>query len=200
MERIPSAEFIISAVSSRQFPDSPLPEVAFVGRSNVGKSSLLNTLVGRKKLAKTSSTPGKTRQINFFKINDAYHYVDLPGYGYAKVSKEERERWRKIIKTYLTRREQLRLVVSLVDIRHDPTALDRELFTWLESLERPFLIVLTKLDKISVKQAEERVTQLLELTKDFLYRTDVIPFSSATRQNRLEVFDYIERVLLGGSE
>jgi GTP-binding protein len=183
MIKITSAEFVISAAAPAQFPKTQLPEIAFAGRSNVGKSSLLNTLVSRKSLAKTSSTPGKTQQINFFRLNDRFHFVDLPGYGYAKVARTEREAWARLIETYLVQREQLRLVVALSDIRHDPPELDREMFAWLESLGRDFLIVLTKYDKVSPAQAQERKEQVMELTAGYTHCLDVIPFSSQTRHN-----------------
>ena len=163
MLKINGIEFIISAVAPSQFPASDLPEIAFVGRSNVGKSSLLNSLVNRRNLARISSTPGKTRQINFFQINKRFHFVDLPGYGYAKVSKVERESWRKIIEAYLVERRQLKLVVSLIDIRHDPTALDVDLINWLESIEREYIIVLTKGDKVKKGAIDTRIQQVSEM-------------------------------------
>jgi GTP-binding protein len=183
MLKITSAEFIISAASTAQFPKSFLPEIAFVGRSNVGKSSLLNTLVSRKNLAKTSGTPGKTQQINFFLINEQFRFVDLPGYGYAKVAKTEREAWARIIEAYLSTRAQLKLVVALSDIRHETPQLDRSMFAWLESTGRDFVIVLTKHDKVSPAQAEERRRQVVELTASLSHCTGVIPFSSTTRFN-----------------
>jgi GTP-binding protein len=183
MIKITSAEFIISAASPTQFPKTQYPEIAFAGRSNVGKSSLLNTLVGRKSLAKTSSTPGKTQQINFFRLNDRFQFVDLPGYGYAKVARTEREAWARLIETYLVKREQLKLVVALSDIRHDPPQLDQEMFAWLDALGRDYLIVLTKYDKVSPAQAQKRKEQLLELTAGYSHRLDVIPFSAQTRYN-----------------
>jgi GTP-binding protein len=197
MLRITSAEFIISAAAPAQFPKAPMPEVAFAGRSNVGKSSLLNSLVNRKALAKTSSTPGKTQQINFFKINDRSHFVDLPGYGYAKVSKTEREAWVRLIEAYLRNRDQLRLVVALSDIRHEPTALDLDLFQWLESVGRPFIIVLTKHDKVSPGQAEARVQEVRELIAQYTHCKGVIPYSSQTRLNREALLGAIDRALEG---
>ncbi|MEO5928907.1 MAG: ribosome biogenesis GTP-binding protein YihA/YsxC [Candidatus Kapaibacterium sp.] len=183
MLRITSADFVISAAQPAQFPKAMMPEVAFAGRSNVGKSSLLNALCGRKGLAKTSSTPGKTQQINFFRINDRYHFVDLPGYGYAKVSKTDREAWVRLIESYLTNREQLRLVAALSDIRHEPTVLDLDLFHWLDSIGRPFVVVLTKYDKISPGQAQTRFDAMTELVSKYVSCIGVIPFSSNTRHN-----------------
>jgi GTP-binding protein len=195
MIRITSAEFVISAVARKQFPNTPMPEVAFVGRSNVGKSSLINGLVGRKKLAKTSSTPGKTRQINFFLINGNCHFADLPGYGYAKVSKVERETWRKLIESYLVDRPQLKMVVALCDIRHEPTALDRSLWQWLESIERPFLIVLTKYDKISPALAQSREDEALRLTEGYQFVRGILSYSSQTRHNRETLLAAISEAL-----
>lgn len=178
------AEFVLSAAKPKQFPNTPLPEVAFSGRSNVGKSSLLNLLTNRKSLAKTSATPGKTQQINFFKINNNSHFVDLPGYGYAKVSKTEREEWRKLIESYFSSREQLRLVVALSDIRHKTPEIDLEMFDWLEALEIPFVVVLTKSDKISTKATDEKVQSMTQETADYHYCQGVIPCSATNRQNK----------------
>lgn len=197
MLRITSAEFIISAAQAAQFPKAPTPEVAFAGRSNVGKSSLLNSLVARKGLAKTSATPGKTQQINFFKINDRFHFVDLPGYGYAKVSKTERDAWVRLIESYLRTRDQLRLVVSLSDIRHEPTALDIDMFRWLDAIGRPFVIVLTKYDKVSVGAAEARRQEVAELARNYAGCVGVIPYSSQTRHNRERLLGLIGKALAG---
>lgn len=191
MIRVLTSDFVISAAHARQFPATDLPEIAFVGRSNVGKSSLLNVLTNRKNLAKTSGTPGKTRQINFFLINERYHFVDLPGYGYAKVSKDERESWKTLIESYLTGRDQLRLILALSDIRHEPTALDRALFSWLDAVEHPYAIVLTKHDKISPGLAETRVAEVAELTAGYRHRMAVIPFSSTTKHNRDAIMSLI---------
>jgi len=197
MLRITSAEFVISAAKQAQFPKLPMPEVAFAGRSNVGKSSLLNSLVARKGLAKTSSTPGKTQQINFFRINDRYHFVDLPGYGYAKVSKTEREAWVRLIESYLSDRSQLKLVAALSDIRHEPTALDRDLFQWLDAIGRPFIIVLTKYDKVSPAQAQARYDEVMELTSVYSNRVGIIPYSSEIRHNREALVGVIGKALEG---
>lgn len=195
MLQIKSAEFVISAARPPQFPKGPMPDVAFVGRSNVGKSSLLNSLTARKGLAKTSGTPGKTRQINFFRINESLNFVDLPGYGYAQVSKDERAAWARLIDSYLAEREQLRLVVALSDIRHEPMALDLELFEWLDEIDRPFIIVLTKYDKVSPQQAAERVAEVGHVVGGYSQCLEVIPFSSKTNHNRDQLLAVIERAV-----
>jgi GTP-binding protein len=146
---IKSAEFVISAVRPQQYPAEELPEFAFAGRSNVGKSSLINTLVSRRKLVQTSSTPGKTRLINFFRVNDALMFVDLPGYGYARVSEEERRKWRPMIEQYLSRRENLKAVVLILDIRRTPNEEDSQLLNWLARREIAVVLVVTKADKLS---------------------------------------------------
>lgn len=147
--KITKAEYTISAVGPAQYPAENEPEIALVGRSNVGKSSLINKFLNRKDLARTSSQPGKTRALNFYHINDAWYFVDLPGYGYAKVSKEIRSVWSKFIDRYLNNRPQLAGIVMLVDIRHIPSENDKAMFEWLEQCGIPFIIVAAKADKIS---------------------------------------------------
>jgi GTP-binding protein len=151
--RVHDARFAGSAAGPEGYPEGALPEVAFVGRSNVGKSTLINTLVARKGLAKTSGTPGKTRLINFFRVNDRLHLVDLPGYGFAHVPKGEQRAWRHRIETYLKARDTLRLVVVLVDIRHPIADSDRQMVDWLTHFGRPCLVVATKRDKLSRARA-----------------------------------------------
>ena len=146
--KIHSAEFLLSASTIRQFPAATLPEIAFAGRSNVGKSTLINSLLSRKKLVKTSGTPGKTQLINFFKVNDQFYFVDLPGYGYAKVPESVQRKWQKLVEAYLSERETLRSVVLIIDCRHNPTIQDRLLLEWLEYFQRPSLIVASKIDKL----------------------------------------------------
>ena len=163
-------------------PESDLPEIAFSGRSNVGKSSLLNTLVRRKSLARVSGTPGKTREINFFRINDAFHLVDLPGYGYARVSKAARNAWRPLIEGYLRSSEQLRGVVQLIDARHPPSDDDLRMMDFLASMAVPTIVVATKIDKLSRTERSERLAALgpqLGIEEDQL-----IPFSSRTGEGR----------------
>lgn len=163
-------------------PPTALPEIAFSGRSNVGKSSLLNTLVRRKALARVSQTPGKTREINIYSVNDAFALVDLPGYGYAQISKREREQWRPLIEGYLRQSEQLRGVVQLIDARHDPTTLDEQMLEFLAELGAPTIVALTKVDKLRPSERAarlERTMRQLELDEE-----QVIPFSSETKEGR----------------
>ena len=174
-------------------PASELPEIAFSGRSNVGKSSLLNTLVRRKALARVSSTPGKTREINFFRVNDAFHLVDLPGYGYARVSKTARNAWRPLIEGYLRTSAQLRGVVQLIDSRHAPSADDHRMMQFLASLGVPTIVVATKVDKL--KRAEREPT-LAGLAAQLGVDDDqLIPFSAHTGEGRDELAQAIVSVL-----
>jgi GTP-binding protein len=167
--RIKQSEFIISAVKREQYPVDNRVEIAFVGRSNVGKSSIINALTNRRHLAKTSQTPGKTRLINFFLINNDFYLVDLPGYGYAKVSKKEQESWGKTIERYLIDREPLKRVVLLVDSRHKPTGDDKLMLQWIKHYGYDVVIVATKSDKLSnndLGKSKKIIMETLELTKD----------------------------------
>ena len=158
--KIHSAEFLLSASTTRQFPAATLPEIAFAGRSNVGKSTLINSLLNRKKLVKTSATPGKTQLINFFKVNDQFYFVDLPGYGYAKVPESVRRKWQNLVEAYLSERETLRNVVLIIDCRHNPTVQDRQLLEWLEYYQRPSLIVASKIDKLKRGQVQKHLRKI----------------------------------------
>ena len=158
--KIHSAEFLLSASTTRQFPAATLPEIAFAGRSNVGKSTLINSLLNRKKLVKTSATPGKTQLINFFKVNDQFYFVDLPGYGYAKVPESVRRKWQNLVDAYLSERETLRNVVLIIDCRHNPTVQDRQLLEWLEYYQRPSLIVASKIDKLKRGQVQKHLQKI----------------------------------------
>ena len=160
--KVLSAEFVLSATEPAHYPPALLPEIAFAGRSNVGKSSLINTLVKRKGLARTSNTPGRTQEINFFTVNNRFAFIDLPGYGYAKVPEKIRRNWGPMIETYLSERETLRLVVLILDIRRDPSPEDRQLIGWLQYYRLPVLIVLTKIDKVSRNQLAERQRRIGE--------------------------------------
>ncbi len=189
---IRNAKYEVTAVKPEQYPTRYLPEVALVGRSNVGKSSIINALLNRKDLARQSAEPGKTRQINFFNIDNALYFVDLPGYGYAKVSKTEKASWAQMIETYLQTREQLRLIVMLVDIRHAPSAEDQTMYQWLLSQERPRLVVASKLDKISRGQVQNRLKEIrsvLQMPGDEI----LIPFSAVSKQGRDEIWEQIRQ-------
>ena len=169
MSAVKKVKFVKSAVSPKDYPPPHYPEIAIVGRSNVGKSSLINAIF-RRNIAKVSSSPGKTRLINFFLLNDSIYFVDLPGYGYASVSKAERQKWKKMIETYFQTRENLSLVIMLVDSRHQPTKLDIMMKDWLESLGIPFVVVATKADKLNQSEkarAVKKIRETLDLPKDF---------------------------------
>ena len=170
-------------------PPSDLPEIAFAGRSNVGKSSLLNTLVRRKSFARVSRTPGRTREINFFRVNNGFVFVDLPGYGYARVSKEKKSEWRPMIEAYLRRTSQLRGIVLLLDIRREPSDDDRAMLDFLADVEVPTIVALTKTDKLSKTAARERAAEIARALA--LDAAQVIPFSSQTGEGRIELLDAI---------
>lgn len=174
-------------------PEVELPEIAFAGRSNVGKSSLLNRLIHRKKFARVSNTPGRTREVNFFKVNDAFVLVDLPGYGYARVSKERRAEWRPLIESYLTSSQQLRGIVQLLDVRHDPTNDDRQMLDFLGELGVPTVIVLTKIDKLRPAERKERVTAISGMLG--LGEDQVISFSAVTGEGRDELAEAMTSLL-----
>lgn len=192
--RITEAEFVKSAIDPSAFPKDGRPEIAFVGRSNVGKSSLLNNLLGRKGLAKTSSTPGKTQLLNFFSINHRYYFVDLPGYGYAKVPLAMKERWGRIVTEYLATRTHLRLAVVLVDSRHKPSPLDIELLDLLEAAGRPYIIVATKVDKL---KSSQRARQFNALRDGLGLEPDArpIPYSVEDNRGRKELWTVLDEVL-----
>ncbi len=176
-------------------PKNSLPEIAFAGKSNVGKSSLINGLMNRKSYAKTSSTPGKTQTINFYNINEELYLVDLPGYGYAKVSEKEKREWGRLIERYLHSSEQLRAVFLLIDIRHDPSANDKLMYEWALSQGYRPIIIATKLDKLKRSQVQKHlkaVRQGLGLPSGAV----VIPFSSLTKQGRDEIWELVEREYL----
>lgn len=193
MFKIKNADFVTSAVKRSQYPVTGLPEVAFVGRSNVGKSSIINAITNRRKLAKVSQTPGKTRLINFFIINNnEFYLVDLPGYGYAKVSKAEKASWGKTIETYLNGREELKRVILLVDSRHKPTADDIQMHEWIKFYGYDEIIIATKSDKLSnneIRKSEKVIRETLKLTKeDRLYF-----FSSLNKKGKDELVDNLFR-------
>ncbi|EPY2273749.1 ribosome biogenesis GTP-binding protein YihA/YsxC [Clostridium sporogenes] len=187
---IKKAEFVISAVKKAQYPGDGRPEIAFVGRSNVGKSTLINTLTNRRKLVKVSSTPGKTRLINFFLINDNMYFVDLPGYGYAKVSKKEKENWGYIMEQYLVERDQLKKIVLLVDSRHKPTSDDINMYNWIKHYNYEVLVVGTKLDKLKrndINKNKKIIRDTLKMDKD----DKILLISSLNKEGKEEVLEQI---------
>jgi GTP-binding protein len=194
--KILEAEFIIGADYSKIFPITELPEVAFSGRSNVGKSSLLNNLVHRKNLAHTSATPGKTQQINFYKIENKWMFADLPGFGFAVISKKEREKWKELNFEYLRSRENLKLVCYLIDSRHDPMEQDMALIEFFENNNRKYLIILTKCDKISKSAIDKRKTQIEYLTQYCKNCVEVLPFSTVEAIGNTELLAIIKKHLL----
>lgn len=188
---IRNVELDCVAVSPKQYPEKGFPEVALAGRSNVGKSSLINSMVNRKALARISGTPGKTRTINFYNINDELYLVDLPGYGYAKVSREEKNKWGEMIEGYITNRDMLKLVVLLVDIRHEPTQDDKLMFQWMKSTGKQAVVVATKADKLSKNQMFKNIAVIkksLQVEKEDI----LISFSSETKMGREELWQIIE--------
>lgn len=175
-------------------PVNTEPEIAFAGKSNVGKSSLINALIQRKALARTSSQPGKTQTLNFYHVNQAFYYVDLPGYGYAKVAVSEKEKWGKMIERYLRKSEQLRAVFLLVDIRHAPSENDRIMYQWILGNGFHPIIIATKLDKIKRSQVQRQVRLIrdgLQVEED----TILIPFSAETKQGREEIWELVEQLI-----
>jgi GTP-binding protein len=190
MMKITSAEFIKSAVWPPQYPPATMPEIAFVGRSNVGKSSLMNTLVGRKKLAKTSNTPGRTQLINFFTVNKSISFVDLPGYGFAKVSRSVKKDWGDMIEAYLRERQSLAMVIFILDIRRDPSEDDLSLRDWLKYYRIPFTAVLTKTDKLSNNQAIGR-KRIIEKLLGADTQKETMLFSAKTQKGKEELWEII---------
>jgi GTP-binding protein len=193
--KVTSSEIVISAVRPDQYPAVGLPEIALAGRSNVGKSSFINKMLARKNLARTSSKPGKTQTLNFYIINEILHFVDVPGYGYAKVSKKEREAWGKMIETYITTREQLRAVVLLIDVRHPPSKDDVLMYGFLKHYEIPVIIVATKADKIPKSKWQKHVKVIKE-TLDMDKTDSFVLFSSETGQGKDEAWKIIEHYTL----
>ena len=189
---IKNPKFEISAVSPKQYPSNGLPEIVLVGKSNVGKSSFINTMLNRKSLARTSSSPGKTRQLNFYNIDDTFYFVDLPGYGYSKMSKKEQEQVGKFIEEYLINRKQISLIVFLVDIRHSPTDNDKLMYNYIISSGLPFIILANKADKIAktkVENAVKAVHKQLNPIGDI----PAFPFSSERKIYQDDVWKIIEK-------
>ncbi|WP_047985008.1 ribosome biogenesis GTP-binding protein YihA/YsxC [Ornithinibacillus californiensis] len=192
--KVTNAEIVISAVSKKQYPNDQLPEIALAGRSNVGKSSFINKLINRKSLARTSSKPGKTQTLNFYRINEAFYFVDVPGYGYAKVSKTEREKWGKMMEEYFQSRETLKVVLLITDIRHEPTKDDVQMYDFLKHFGLPVVVVATKMDKIPKgKRAQhlKRTINTLQVEKGDL----VLPFSSETGEGKDEAWGILKKYI-----
>ncbi|WP_339173195.1 ribosome biogenesis GTP-binding protein YihA/YsxC [Anoxybacillus sp. FSL W8-1294] len=190
--KITNVEMVISAVKQEQYPAGQLPEFALAGRSNVGKSSFINKMINRKNFARTSSKPGKTQTLNFYRINDAFYFVDVPGYGFAKVSKTEREAWGKMIETYFTTREQLKAALLIVDLRHPPTKDDVMMYEFLKHYNIPTLVIATKADKIprgKWQQHEKVAKETLRLVPD----DELIIFSAETGQGKDEAWGALQK-------
>ena len=189
--KIKSAVFLQSAVDGSSYPREKVPEIMLIGRSNVGKSSLINTLVNRKGFAKTSSTPGKTRTLNFYEINDSLRLVDLPGYGFAKVSKQMRGEWQQMVERYVTERSTLRGALVVIDVRREPGEIEERIYPWLEGEEIPAATVVTKADKLS----RNRLMTQVRTIKNSLPVEEIIPFSAITKEGKERVWHAIGALL-----
>lgn len=192
--KITSVEFVKSVNNVEQIPKDGLNEIAFAGRSNVGKSSLINCLLNRKRLAKTSSTPGKTRQLNYFRINNNFYFVDLPGYGFAKVSKAEQSQWQRLLEGYLRSNPRLRGVISIIDSRIGPTELDKQLLEWLKSLGIHTLVVATKSDKLSKGALKNQIKKFYQEIESYI-KTSIFSFSAVTGMGKKELWREILTLL-----
>ena len=191
---VKNAKFEISAVSPKDYPKGDLPEIVLVGKSNVGKSSLVNTLCNRKNLARTSNVPGKTRQINFYNIDEKFYFVDLPGYGYSKMSKQEQEKVGSFIEQYLFNSKDIALIVFLIDIRHMPTQNDKLMYNYVVSSKKPFLILANKADKIAPTKVENTV-KTLQKELNPLMDVTFLPFSSEKKIYKDDVWEIIEKYI-----
>ncbi|MFJ8245700.1 ribosome biogenesis GTP-binding protein YihA/YsxC [Peribacillus asahii] len=192
--KVTSADIVISAVKPDQYPSEPIPEFALAGRSNVGKSSFINKMINRKNLARTSSKPGKTQTLNFYIINDALHFVDVPGYGYAKVSKSERAAWGKMIETYFTSREQLRAAILIVDLRHPPTKDDISMYEFLKHYELPCIVIATKADKIPKGKWQKHLKVTRE-TLGLAKEDELMLFSSETGEGKEKIWGLLKKYM-----
>ncbi len=191
---VKNPKFEISAVSPKQYPKNGLPEIVLVGKSNVGKSSFINTMINRKKLARTSSTPGKTRQINFYNIDNSFYFVDLPGYGFSKMSKKEQEQVGKFIEEYLVNRHEIILIIFLIDIRHSPTANDMLMYNYIISSGLPFIILANKADKIAITKVDDTV-KILQKELNPIGDIPTFAFSSERKIYKDDVWKFIDDFL-----
>ena len=191
--KVKNAELETVCGVTSKLPHNTMPEIAFAGKSNVGKSSLINGLVNRKALARTSSSPGKTQTINYYNINKELYFVDLPGYGYAKVSKSEKEKWGVMIENYLNTSEQLRAIFLLVDIRHEASKNDVQMYQWMLEMGFYPIIIATKLDKLKRSQVQKNL-KILKESLGVVKDTIVIPFSAVTKQGKDEILDLIDQI------
>lgn len=192
--KINKAEYIISAVSAEQYPQDGLSDIALAGRSNVGKSSFVNRLINRKNLVRTSAKPGKTRTLNYFRINDAFYFVDVPGYGFAKVSKQEQAKWGQMMEEYFETREMLKAVVLIIDLRHGPTKDDLQMIEYINYLQIPLIIIATKLDKIPKSKRAKMIKQTEKALLNYEVAA-IIPFSAETSENKALAWEVIESYL-----
>ncbi|RXI98447.1 YihA family ribosome biogenesis GTP-binding protein [Anaerobacillus alkaliphilus] len=197
--KVTQSDIVISAVKPEQYPATGYPEVALAGRSNVGKSSFINKMINRKNLARTSSRPGKTQTLNFYVINEMMYFVDVPGYGFAKVSKSERDAWGRMIETYITNRDTLKAVIQLIDIRHEPTKDDISMYEWLKHFEIPVIIIATKADKIPKGKWQKHEKVIKEkLNKD--PNDPIVVFSSETGYGKEKAWSTMESYLFGSKK
>ena len=185
------AKFITSATKIEECPPDEFPEVCFAGRSNVGKSSLINAIVNRKNIARTSNVPGKTQQMNYYQIGEDCFFVDLPGYGFAKVPKKERERWGRNIRQYLSERKSLKLILSVIDARHEPSALDQDFFYWLASNEMPFCVLMSKADKLSNNKLAQSRKAVKNILAEMNIEVPILGYSASSRKGIPEIQDLI---------
>ena len=192
--KINNVEMTVSAVRRSQYPIDDKPEFMLVGRSNVGKSSFINTIIHRKNFARTSSRPGKTQTLNFYLVNDEFYFVDVPGYGYAAVNKEQQKKFGMMIEDYIKNRSQLRTILMLVDFRHKPTEDDVLMYNFLKHFEIPVILVATKIDKVS-KNAREKQKRLIKDSIDLVLGDELVSFSSVSKEGKLEVQEILDKLI-----
>ncbi|MDM5211450.1 ribosome biogenesis GTP-binding protein YihA/YsxC [Peribacillus sp. RS7] len=192
--KVTSSDIVISAVKPEQYPNTPIPEFALAGRSNVGKSSFINKMINRKNLARTSSKPGKTQTLNFYIINEALHFVDVPGYGYAKVSKTERDAWGRMIETYFTSRDQLRAALLIVDLRHPPTKDDIAMYEFLKHYDLPRIVIATKADKIP-KGKWQKHLKITRQTLNMEREDELLLFSGETGEGKEQAWGVLKKYM-----